>query len=251
MKAGRSLMLDHYETIEPDSGESFERERPAVPWWGHLAALAALAAAVYGVTASGVLSMATPEAIRDQVVSWGAWAPAGYLVLFTFVPLTLFPDAVLAVASGMAFGMGQGFLLTWAGALLGGSLAFWLARLIGQEAWEKVLRKLGHKPHAVPAMNGFVSVLLLRLVPLVPFDVVSYGAGLSHVRYRDFLGATAVGIIPGVCVYVNVGDKLFDCSRHELYMALALLVGLSALSSLAVKWLKGKRPPADGAEEDR
>lgn len=226
-----------------------EQKRPAVPWWGHLLALLALGAVVYGVMASGVLKLATPEAIRDQVVAWGPWAPAGYLVLFTFVPLTLFPDAVLAVASGMAFGMVRGFLLTWAGALLGGSLAFWLARLIGQEAWEKVLRKLGHKPHAVPAMNGFVSVLLLRLVPLVPFDVVSYGAGLSHVRYRDFLAATAVGIIPGVFVYVNVGDKLFDYSRSELYIALALLVGLSVISSLGVKHMKKKGSQDNRMEE--
>ncbi len=215
----------------------------------HLAGLMVLGAIVMVLSYSGILKHATPETIRDQVVSWGPWGPLGYMVLFTFVPLTLFPDAVLAIASGMAFGMGKGFVLTWLGALLGGSLAFWLARLIGQEAMEKLLTRLGHKPHGVPAMKGFLSILVLRLIPLVPFDVVSYGAGLSHVRYRDFLGATALGIIPGVCVYVNIGDKLFDCSSPHFYMAIALLVGLTVLSSIGVRALQKHHHSASPGEE--
>jgi len=200
---------------------------------------------------SGILDYATPEAIRDEVLRWGPWGPLVYLLLFTFVPLTLFPDAMLAVASGMAFGIWKGFVLTWLGALLGGSLAFWLARLIGQEAIEKLQTRLGHKPHPVPMMKGFLSILILRLVPLVPFDVISYGAGLSQVRYRDFLGATALGIIPGVCVFVNLGDTLFDCSGPKFYCAVALLIGLCVLSSLGARYLKksaGKEAVGEAVE---
>lgn len=242
-------MIHRDEIHKSDNLGVSDKNHATIPWWGHVMGLCALACVVYGVIASGILEAASPEAIRDQVVAWGPWAPAGYLALFTFVPLTLFPDAILAIASGMAFGIWRGCLLTWIGALLGGSLAFWLARLIGQEAWEKIMKKLGHKPHQVPPMNGFLSILILRLVPLVPFDVVSYGAGLSHVRYRDFLAATAVGILPGVFVYVNVGDKLFDFSPNGLYLALALLIGLSVLSALGVKHLKNKSPHKGGGDD--
>ncbi len=216
--------------------------------WVHLIFLVLLGAIVTGVFVSGIFENASPDAIRDQVLSWGSWGPLIYVLLFTFVPLTLFPDAVLAIASGMAFGMGKGFILTWLGALMGGSLAFWLARLIGQEALEKLQTKLGHKPHAVPMMKGFLSILILRLVPLVPFDVISYGAGLSHVRYRDFLGATAIGIIPGVCVYVNVGDKLFDCNSSQFYCAIALVISLAVVSSLGARYL-GKCHRGESREE--
>lgn len=182
----------------------------------------------------------SPEAIRDMVISWGPWGGAGYLVMFTVVPLTLFPDAILAVASGMAFGMAKGFILTWLGALLGGSLAFVLARWIGKEAMEKLLKKLGHKERPVPVMKGFGCVLLLRLIPLVPFDVVSYGAGLSSVSYRNFISATAIGIIPGVFVYVNVGDKLLCANPTYMYAAMAMLVALTVVSVVGVRHLKSK-----------
>lgn len=215
----------------------------------HLTGLTVVAAIVLGLSASGLLALATPEAIRDQVLRWGSWGPLGYVFLFTVVPLTLFPDAALAIASGMAFGMSKGFVLTWLGALSGGSLAFWLARLIGQEAMDKLLARLGHKSHAAPVMQGFISILVLRLIPLVPFDVISYGAGLSAVRYRDFLGATALGIIPGVCVYVNVGDKLFDCNSTHLYWAIAFLAGLTVLSSLGVRMLRKRQRPNPSVED--
>lgn len=207
--------------------------------------LAGIAAVIWK---SGFFEDATPTAIRDMILLWGPWGPVLYLVLFTFVPLTLFPDAVLAIASGMAFGMAKGFFLTWLGALCGGSLAFFLARLIGRESMEKLQVKLGHKPRAVPVMTGFLSILLLRLIPLVPFDVISYGAGLSQVRYRDFIGATALGIIPGVCVFVNLGDKLFDCNSSQFYCALALLVGLTVLSALGARYMRKPLKPEHSKE---
>ncbi len=221
-------------------------------WWIHAAGVVLLGGIIAGVTHSGLLQHASPEKIRDQVLAFGPWGPVIYVILFTFVPLTLFPDAVLAIASGMTFGMYKGFLLTWLGALLGGSLAFWLARVIGQEAREKLQKRMGHKPHEVPHMKGFLSVLVLRLVPLVPFDVVSYGAGLSHVRYRDFLLGTAIGIIPGVCVYVNLGDKLIDCGSTHFYWAVVLLVGLTVVSGIGVKKLRIRAPKAAASKgEDR
>lgn len=219
-------------------------------WQTHAAGIAFLAAVIAGIYYSGILNNTSPEMIRDQILAFGPLGPALYVILFTFVPLTLFPDAVLAIASGMAFGMYEGFLLTWLGALLGGSLAFWLARLIGQETLERFQKRMGHKPHEVPHMKGFLSVLVFRLIPLVPFDVVSYGAGLSHVRYRDYLFGTAIGIIPGVCVYVNLGDKLIDCGSTHFYWAVALLVGLTVASGIGVKLLRKRNAKAAATRED-
>lgn len=238
-------MMDNKFNIETVEKKSDKRVKIGL----HILGVLVLGAIIACILKTGILGNSSPEAIRDMIMGWGSWGPALYLVLFTFVPLTLFPDAVLAIASGMAFGMGKGFVLTWLGALLGGSLAFWLARLIGQEAIENLQMKLGHKPHAAPVMTGFLSILILRLVPLVPFDVISYGAGLSRVRFRDFVGATALGIIPGVCVFVNLGDKLFDCNSSQFYCAVALLVALAVVSSLSMGYLK-KQPSSKAPREE-
>ena len=78
-------------------------------------------------------------------------------------------------------------------------------------------------------------VFLLRLIPLIPFDAISYGAGLSKIRYMDFLGATCIGILPGVLVYSNIGDKSLDIYSADFYLSLAILALLVAVSHYAKK----------------
>jgi len=78
--------------------------------------------------------------------------------------------------------------------------------------------------------GGFFLVFILRLIPLFPFDVISYVAGFSGVKFKDFALATILGTIPGIFVFVNVGDKATDISSSNFYLSIALLVGLFVLS---------------------
>ena len=71
--------------------------------------------------------------ISDKILSYGSFAPIAYIIVFTIVPLTLFPDALLAVAGGVIFGLKMGFILTMIGALSGGSVSFFLSRWLGRD----------------------------------------------------------------------------------------------------------------------
>ncbi|SHG75954.1 Uncharacterized membrane protein YdjX, TVP38/TMEM64 family, SNARE-associated domain [Thermosyntropha lipolytica DSM 11003] len=180
----------------------------------------------------------TAEDIKNYITSFGIWAPLVFIILFTLVPLTLFPDALLAIAGGMVFGLFYGFIYTMIGAACGATLAFMIARLAGNSLLKKLKNhNIDHLQNLLNR-NGFWIVLYLRLIPLIPFDIISYGAGLARIKYRDFILATLLGIIPGVLVYVNLGDKSLSIGSTDFYIALALLIGLTSLAWLFKRKIK-------------
>ncbi|MCH4890299.1 TVP38/TMEM64 family protein [Acidaminobacter sp. JC074] len=187
------------------------------------------------------LSQYTPEDIRDYVNSYGMLAPLVYIIIFTLVPLTLFPDSIIAVSGGMCFGLFWGSIYTMIGAFCGGTLSFYLSRLVGKNFITSVLKK--DLPNIGEDIDnrGFMAVLILRLIPLFPYDIISYGAGLSKIKYKDFILATLIGIIPGVIVFVNLGSQFTQIGSRGFYMAISLLVMLFISSGFLKKRLALKR----------
>lgn len=181
---------------------------------------------------SGVLSYAQVEQIRTFVLSFGLYAPLMFILLFTLAPLIFFPDSILALAGGLIFGFYMGSVYIVLGAVCGGTLSFYLARFYGKRmhrylAHEKVISfQKGVKKH------GFLVIFLLRLVPLVPFNIISYSAGFSTIRYRDFILATLLGMSPGVLVYANMGAQSLDLKSQSFYFSMGLLLLLVVVSML-------------------
>lgn len=185
-----------------------------------------------------LFSFTNPQEVKKFVLSYGTYAPIIFIILFTFVPLTLFPDAILAIAGGLIFGLVQGSLYVMIGALFGATLSFLIARFYGDWLRAKLQgEKLLNIDRSVK-QNGFLIVFLLRLIPLVPFDIISYSAGFSSIRYKDFILATLFGIIPGVLVYANIGAQSLDFGSNNFYFSIALLIGLIVLSMFFKKSLK-------------
>lgn len=202
--------------------------------------IAAIALVVYFLNRLEVFKNYSSKDIKQFLDSLGLLAPIVYIVLFTFVPLTFFPDSVLAIAGGMAFGLFKGTLLTITGALCGGSLAFFITRYLGQDIIKRFIKKDISILRKHTQEKGFLVVLILRLIPLVPFDVISYSAGLSEIKYKDFLLATFLGIIPGVAVFSNIGDKSLEAGSFKFYISIALLVLLLVVSVLLKKKMSTK-----------
>ena len=178
-----------------------------------------------------------PEQIRDFIDSFGALGPIIYIIMFTLVPLTLFPDSIIAIAGGMCFGLMFGSLYTMIGAVFGGSLSFYLSRFIGKGRIKSNIKKDLGKLRKHIEEQGFFVILIMRLIPLLPFDVISYGAGLSNIKYKDFLVATIVGIIPGVLVFTNVGDKATEIGSLGFYISISLLILLFIAAGILKKRL--------------
>jgi len=187
---------------------------------------------IYLLNKNNLIKGFSPTEIRDYVLSFEVYAPLIYIILFTIVPLTLFPDSILAIAGGMIFGIANGAIYTMIGAVCGASLSFYLSRTFGQTLLKSLLSKHPNLSTEKFKSKGFLFILILRLIPLIPFDIISYSAGLSEIKYKDFILATVLGIIPGVLVFTNIGDKSIDIGSDAFYVSLALLIGLISITVL-------------------
>ena len=182
---------------------------------------------VAGLRALGVdVATLTPEKVRHFVLSFGLWAPAIYLVTYG-QPLVPLPASVMTLTGGLVFGPLWGTLAALAGATTRACAQFGVARLLGREAAAKLLKGRAASLDAAISRNGFKAVLLIRLVPNVPFDVQNYGLGFSRVRFAPFALATLLGIIPLSVAFVYLGDSLADpAQRWKLLVAILVIVGL-------------------------
>jgi uncharacterized membrane protein YdjX (TVP38/TMEM64 family) len=200
--------------------------------------LAVLTAAIAGVYSIG-LQRLTPESIQKLVLAFGWWGPLFYMVLFTLRPLFFFPSVVFILAGAMAFGPIWGTLYGVVGATLGACLCFGLTRLLGQEKIEKMAGgclKLSNLNNYSSAY-GFRSILVTRLVPVFHWDIVSYAAGVSNVRFLDFVAATVLGAIPGAVVYNFLGYSLNHLFSPLFYVSIALVL-LAAFTPLLYQMVK-------------
>lgn len=179
--------------------------------------------------------------LKTYLLNYGNMAPILYIIMFTLVPLTLFPDSILAIGGGLAFGLIRGSIYTLIGAMMGASLSFYLARFLGRDFIRKITKhKLAHFEDSLEK-NGFMLILILRMIPLFPFDVISYSAGISKIKFKDFILASLIGIIPGILVYTNLGDKSETIGSKSFYASICFLILLFAMSFILKDKLFSKK----------
>lgn len=184
---------------------------------------------LFFVNSGKILSMEIKE-IRSYIDSFGMWGPLVYMIMFSVIP----SGAVIAIAGGMTFGFYYGSVYTLIGAVIGSCVAFFISRALGRDALEK---RLSNKLKGVDEQiqqGGFLMVLILRLIPIVPFNLVSYGAGLANIKFIDYFSATLIGIIPGVLIFTSFGDKALDVSSPQFIMTSVILAAM-ILASIFVK----------------
>ncbi|MDP9485738.1 MAG: TVP38/TMEM64 family protein [Actinomycetota bacterium] len=166
------------------------------------------------------------ERLQRVVDDAGLLAPVVYLVFLVIqAVLAPLPAPALAMGGGYSFGIYQGFLLTWLGALLGGVISFWISRWLGRDfvAGTERMQRLDRYVD----QHGTITIFVLRLLPLVSFDVISYAAGLSSIPFWKFFLASALGMVPGTLAFVYLGG-----ASSSTGFALAL-IGLSVLAIVA------------------
>ena len=175
--------------------------------------------------------------LQARLAELGPWAPAGYILLFTLLPAVFFPVAVLAMAGGLLFGLVRGSLYTFLGAMLNCALMFLLSRRLGRARVEGYIRQKLPAPwqarlRRAGGRQGFWLLVLLRLIPAVPYNLINYAFGLTGMGLPRYLLASAIGIIPGTLAFINIGDKALDPASPAFWAAVGLLALLLAVTAL-------------------
>ena len=168
--------------------------------------LALLGALLVGLlTAVLLVGIPRAEDIRADVAALGPVAPAAFVLLYAGLTVLPLPRNVLSVAAGLLFGLVPGVLLAVPGAVLGAVAGFGLGRALGREAVERFGGTRVARVDALLTRRGVAAVVVARLLPVVPFTGVNYAAGLTAVRFRDFVVGTAIGVVPGTVAYAALG----------------------------------------------
>ncbi len=147
-------------------------------------------------------------AVLEWTQSLGVWGPIFVTAFYVLACVFFLPGSVLTLGAGFLFGVSLGLATAWTGAVLGACAAFLVGRTFARE-W--VARKVSGNPKfsaidEAVGREGFKIVLLLRLSPIFPFNLLNYSLGLTKVSFKSYALASMIGMLPGGLMYVYFGS---------------------------------------------
>ena len=137
--------------------------------------------------------------------SW--WAPVAFIVMYTIFNVLLVPATILSLTAGVVWGWFVGGLWVLVASTIGSAVPYFIA-YSGSEWVDRLIKGRAHRLYEKLQNEGFVTLLLLRLVPIVPYNVLNYASGLAGIRPRDYILATFIGTIPGIFIFTYLADSI-------------------------------------------
>lgn len=243
----RSPTSPHPAGIQATHGDA-EVDEPAAslairlirsPWvrLGFLALLIAVAAVIAVTT-----DVRSLGGLREMIDDLGIIGPLVLILVYAVATVALLPGTPFTLAAGALFGPVLGFGTAMVGATIGATLSFLVGRAVGRSA---VAQLAGRRVEAIDRFldeRGFLAILMIRLIPLFPFNVVNLVAGVTAIKLRDYVLGTALGIVPGVALLTVLGGSIDDPTSPTFIGAALGFVVLTVVASLVARRMRAKDP---------
>ena len=144
---------------------------------------------------------------NDWVAQMGTAGIFIFIGVYAVATVLLAPGAILTIGAGFAFGLWKGFLAASGGATIGAALAFLVARFIARDKIEAIAQRNDkfRKIDNAIGRQGAKLIFLLRLSPVIPFNLSNYFYGLTAVKFWPYVVASWIGMMPGTFLYVYIG----------------------------------------------
>ncbi|AFY93902.1 TVP38/TMEM64 family protein [Chamaesiphon minutus] len=182
---------------------------------------------------------------RPQLQLWlqkmGIWAPILYILVYSIATICILPSTPLNLTGGAIFGSVWGTVWTSIAAVLAAVLSFAFSRTIGRKFIEQKLAGKWQKLDREMDRGGFFYMFAIRLLPLIPYGIVNFAAGLTSIKFRDYFFGTLLGTVPGILPFVMMGAGLTALERGDV---LPILVAL-ALTGMLIGTATWYRRQAD------
>ena len=182
-----------------------------------------------------------PEQLQLWLKQAGIWAPIIYIAIYTIATILVMPSTALNLTGGAIFGPWLGTLWTSIGAIVAAIVAFIFARTSGREF---VARKLAGKWQAMDAeiqQGGLFYMFAIRLLPIIPYGLVNFAAGLTSIRFRDYLLGTILGTVPGILPFVLLGSSGLQAIRTGDVLPLVGALALTGILVAGATWYRRRR----------
>jgi uncharacterized membrane protein YdjX (TVP38/TMEM64 family) len=170
---------------------------------------------------------ALADSLEHFVRSLGVIGPLVFIVLYVARVYLLVPAGIMTPLSALLFGPWWGVLFSFIGGTLSAFLAFYTTRFLAGDSF-RTHHRLQKYDQAI-AERPFMTGIFLRLVPVFPFDVVSFGLGASSMPFRDYALTTMIGSIPGLFAYTFLGESIAD--PRYLVPTIAFFVLITAMTA--------------------
>ena len=182
---------------------------------------------------------------QAQLQTWlrqaGVWAPVTYIFLYTIGTILILPSTPLNLSGGAIFGAWLGTLWTTIAAVIAAVVAFAFTRTVGRDV---VARKFAGRWEAMDAemrQGGLFYMFAIRLLPIIPYGLVNFAAGLTSIRFRDYFLGTLLGTVPGVLPFVLLGSSGLQALRTGDVLPLMGALGLTGILVGGATWYRRRR----------
>jgi len=197
---------------------------------------------------AGYFNLKNPERLgaAAERVQGTPWLGPIFVALYASVATLAAPVSPLAYGAGAVFGLAKGTLFVWIASMIGASAGYLLARSAWSGPARRLLGRFRGKFRELGRGNVFLVTLRMQLLPIMPFGIFNYAAGVSHLPFLEFIGGTAIGILPGTVAAVYVGDRIVaglqSSDKRAFLVAGAVVAALFGLSfaPTVVKKLRGR-----------
>jgi uncharacterized membrane protein YdjX (TVP38/TMEM64 family) len=170
---------------------------------------------------------------QQQLQLWlqqmGIWAPIIYILVYAIATIFILPSTPLNLSGGAIFGSVWGTVWTSIAAVLAAVLSFGFSRTIGRKIVEQKLAGKWQSLDQEMEQGGFFYMFAIRLLPLIPYGMVNFAAGLTSIKFRDYFFGTLLGTVPGILPFVMMGAGLTALKQGNV---LPILVALALIGML-------------------
>lgn len=174
--------------------------------------------------------------MRRYILSYGKFSSLIFILIYSLKPVLLVvPTSLLSILAGNIYGPYKAVLMSMIGCFGSGTVAFFLARFLGRSFVDKILKGKAMTLDDSIEKHGFKIMALMRLAVIFPYDPLSYAAGLSKMRYRDFILGTLVGIFPEMVSYSLMGKNLKHPFSLKFILPIVLIIIFAMAASYAYK----------------
>jgi uncharacterized membrane protein YdjX (TVP38/TMEM64 family)/Fe-S oxidoreductase len=198
-----------------------------------IALLLLILGAILAAHFTGEAHSLSPDTLKQWLQSYGALAPAIYMLVYIVAPALFLPGLPITMVGGILFGPAWGVVYTIISSTLGACVAFLISRYIARDWIERKLRspKWQRLDQGVER-HGWKVVAFSRLIPLFPYNLLNYAFGLTKIGFWQYALTTFICMLPACIAYIIFSSSLLDLFRGKVSAKFVIGLGLIVLLSV-------------------
>lgn len=179
--------------------------------------------------------------LNQWVDQAGFWAPLVYVAIYVVATILILPSTALNLIGGGIFGPWLGLLWTSLAAILAAIAAFAFSRSLGRRTTARWLAGRWQAMDIEIQRGGVFYMFAIRLVPIMPYGLVNFAAGLTSIRFQDFLIGTTLGTVPSILPFVWLGSSSVKAFSTGDILPVVGALALTGILVAGSTWIKQRR----------